>query len=108
MGRHLGVYDAPRQVIDSLGLKRVEMTHSRQASLCCGTSCWTSCGQVSKNIQVERLREAKATGAELLVTSCVKCQIHFRCAQDDPAMQGTIAIPVRDLTTIVAERLEQI
>jgi heterodisulfide reductase subunit D len=108
LGRHLGVYDAPRQVIGGLGLELVEMAPSRQASLCCGTSCWTSCGQVSKNIQVERLREAKATGAELLVTTCIKCQIHFKCAQDDPALQETIGIPVRDLATIVAERLEQI
>jgi heterodisulfide reductase subunit D len=105
LGRHLGVYDAPRQVLAGLGLELTEMEHTRNASLCCGTSCWTSCGQVSKQIQVERLQEARATGAELLVTACVKCQIHFKCAQDDPALREQIGIEIRDLTTLVADRL---
>jgi hypothetical protein len=54
---------------------------------------------------VERLREAKATGAELLVTACVKCQIHFACAQDDPALAEEIGIEIRDLATLVAQTL---
>jgi len=105
LGRHLGIYDAPRAALAGLGLDLVEMERVRHTSLCCGTSCWTSCGQVSKNIQVERLKEAKATGAQVLVTACVKCQIHFKCAQDDPALYQEIGIEIRDLTTLVAERL---
>jgi len=88
-----------------IGLDLVEMERTRHTSLCCGTSCWTSCGQVSKNIQVERLREAKATGADLLVTACVKCQIHFKCAQDDAELEDELSIEIRDLTTLLAERL---
>ncbi len=105
LGRHLGVYDAPRAVITALGHDLVEMDRARNASLCCGTSCWTSCGQLSKNIQVERLHEARATGAGLLVTACHKCQIHFRCAQQDPAVANGIAIEIRDLATLVAQAL---
>jgi len=105
LGRHLGVYEAPRKVIAGLGFELTEMERRGHNSLCCGTSCWTSCGQVSKNIQVERLEEARATGAELLVTACLKCQIHFRCAQEDPVLGEKIEIQIRDLTTLVAERL---
>lgn len=105
LGRHMGVYDAPRTVLAALGFELREMAHTRQASLCCGTSCWTHCGQVSKNIQVERLSEAKATGAQLLVTACVKCQIHFKCAQADPALGDKARMEIRDLTTMVAGRL---
>jgi len=105
LGRHLGVYDAPRLVLAGLGFDLVEMERTRHTSLCCGTSCWTACGQVSKNIQVERLKEARATGAQVLVTACVKCQIHFKCAQDDPVLGQEIGIEIRDLTTLVAERL---
>ena len=50
-------------------------------------------------------REAKATGAELLVTACPKCQIHFRCAMDDARMGEEIEMEVRDLVTLVAEGL---
>ena len=86
-------------MIAGLGLDLVEMERSRNGSLCCGTSCWTACGQVSKNIQVERLQQARATGA------CVKCQIHFKCAQQDPALADEIGIEVRDLATLVAAGL---
>jgi Fe-S oxidoreductase len=105
LGRHLGVYDAPREVLARLGLKITEMERTRNTSLCCGTSCWTACGQVSKNIQAERLREAQATGASLLVTTCVKCQIHFKCAQQDPVLREELGIQIRDLATLVAEAL---
>ncbi len=105
LGRHLGVYEEPRALLRASGLDLVEMERSHRSSLCCGTSCWTACGQVSKNIQVERLKEAKATGAELLITSCIKCQIHFKCAQQDPTLENDIAIPVCDLATVLADRL---
>jgi Fe-S oxidoreductase len=105
LGRHLGVYEEPRALLRASGLDLVEMGRTHRSSLCCGTSCWTACGKVSKNIQVERLKEAKATGAELLITSCIKCQIHFKCAQQDPTLENDIAIPIQDLTTVLADRL---
>ena len=107
LGRHLGTYDAPRQAIADLGYELVEMRRHAESSLCCGTTCWTSCGQVSKNIQVERLEEARATGAELLVTACQKCQIHFKCAQNDPLLGEELSIQIRDLTTLIAEKLSE-
>ena len=105
LSRHLGVYEEPRALLHASGLEIVEMERSHRGSLCCGTSCWTACGKVSKNIQVERLKEAKTTGAELLITSCIKCQIHFKCAQQDPHLENDIAIPIRDLATVLADRL---
>ena len=56
LSRHLGVYEDPRALIMAAGLDLVEMEHMRSASLCCGTTGWTSCGKVSKNIQVQRPR----------------------------------------------------
>ncbi|MBE9508284.1 MAG: (Fe-S)-binding protein [Chloroflexi bacterium] len=110
LGRYLGVYDAPRAVIEALGLELVEMAHNRHSALCCGTSCWTACGATNKALQENRLREARATGADLLVTSCAKCQIHFRCAMADGSSgDGSSAdeaqIEIKDLVTLVAEAL---
>jgi Fe-S oxidoreductase len=105
LGRHLGVYDAPRQVIEALGLELVEMEHSSKNALCCGTSCWTNCGAINKQIQVDRLSEARATGAELLVTTCAKCQIHFKCAMDDHGLGEEAGMEIRDLVTLVDEAL---
>ncbi|MBC7263737.1 MAG: (Fe-S)-binding protein [Chloroflexi bacterium] len=104
LGRFMGVYDAPRQVLNAMGVRLVEMAHSGQSALCCGTSAWIHCGAVSKAMQVNRLTEARNTGADLLVTACVKCQIHFRCALADEDAAG-LRMPVRDLTTLLAEAL---
>jgi Fe-S oxidoreductase len=105
LSRHLQVYDEPRALLHASGLELVEMDRSRRSSLCCGTSCWTACGVVNKNIQIERLKEARATGAELLITTCIKCQIHFKCAQQDPTLKKDLAIPIRDIATVLADRL---
>ncbi len=107
LGRYLGVYDAPRQVIEALGLELVEMEHSGKNALCCGTSCWTNCGAINKQIQVDRLREAQATGAEVLITACAKCQIHFKCALEDEAVGEEVALEIRDLVTLIDETLAQ-
>ena len=42
LGRGMGIYDAPRDIICAIpGAELVEMKHSRERSLCCGTSCWS-------------------------------------------------------------------
>ena len=96
LGRFMGVYEEPRQVMSALGLELVEMEHHGKNALCCGTSCWTNCGAINKQIQVDRLREAKATG-----------QIHFKCAQDDAGLDEEIGIEIRDLVTLADEALAQ-
>jgi len=107
LGRYEDVYQQPRDLLEEFGFDLIEMEHNRQESICCGTSCWTSCGQVNKRIQVDRLHEARTTNADLLVTACPKCQIHLKCAQNDPVTREEIAIPIRDLTTLLAEKLQQ-
>jgi heterodisulfide reductase subunit D len=106
LGRHLGVYDAPRKVLEGLGYKVVEMRHARRNALCCGTNGWTHCDAANKAIQVQRLREAKATGADVMVTACLKCQIHFNCALMDTQLKDEIGIEMVDLATLVAAQLE--
>ena len=56
---------------------------------------------------MERLREARATEAEVMVTSCPKCQIHYRCAMKDPNLGDEIQIPMKDIAEIVVEALEE-
>ncbi len=105
LGRHMKVYDAPRKVLEGLGYTVVEMPHNRRNATCCGTNGWTHCGAANKAIQVQRLREAKSTGADALVTACLKCQIHFKCALMDPQLKQEIGIEMVDLAMLVASRL---
>jgi len=109
LGRHLGIYEPPREIIRAIpGMELVEMEHNANNSICCGTSAWTNCGSYSKKIREERLLEARATGAEVLVTACPKCQIHFKCAMvDKGAEKGPdIEMEVMDLVNVVADAME--
>jgi heterodisulfide reductase subunit D len=106
LGRHLGVYDPPRQVLDALpGVQVVEMRHSRAAASCCAGGTWSNCDRFAKSIQVERLKEARSTGAEVLVTACPKCQIHLRCAMHDARLGESIEMEMRDVAELVAAAL---
>jgi len=105
LGRHLGIYEPPRKLIESIpGMELVEMKQNREESLCCGTSAFTNCDSYSKQVRVERLLEAKATGADALVTSCPKCQIHFKCAMVSKGEEKgpDVEIEVVDIVNLVA------
>jgi len=107
LGRHMGVYEPPRQVMTSIpGIALVEMNRNREDALCCGVSAWQSCGQHSKRIQVERLAEAKGTGADLLITACPKCQIHLNCAMTEKTQTKHVdKVQTNDLSVLVAKAM---
>ncbi len=108
MGRHLGVYDAPRDVLGAVpGVELTDMRRSRARAACCAGGTWSNCDRFAKQIQVERLREAKATGAEVLVTACPKCQIHFACAMKDPNIGADIEIEMKDIAEILVEAINK-
>ncbi len=99
--------DLPRQLLSRLKPENFEemQEHSR-AAVCCGNSAWLGCDSYSKALQVKRLRQARGTGSDLLVTACPKCQIHLRCAMEDPFLGDELAIEMKDLTSIIAETIK--
>ncbi len=110
LGRHMGVYEPPRSVIKNIPeTELLEMERNRENSLCCGVSSWLNCGKLSKQIQLDRLTEAKATGAEWLITACPKCQIHLKCAMNGelPIKRSKIDVKVYDLPVFVEKALHK-
>jgi len=107
LGRHLGVYDAPRDLLKMTGVEIKEMANNRDKSSCCGVSAWLSCGNVAKQMQIEKLTEAKGTGARRLLTTCPKCRIHLDCAvsKQTDVDKSLIDIPMEDYITYLANRL---
>ncbi len=104
LGRMSHIYDEPRELIAKIpGVSLVEMERNRENGVCCGTSAWMNCSSCSKAIQVERLKEAKATGASTVVTSCPKCAIHFSCA----VKSFELDIQVKELSDLLAENLTE-
>ncbi len=103
LGRMAGVYDAPRKLLELIpGIKLAEMPRSRENGICCGTSGWMNCSSCSKEIQLQRLSEARETNAGALVTACPKCQIHFRCAKQ----AFNLEIEIIDLYDLIADHLK--
>ena len=105
LGRFSGIYDEPRRLINATGVELVEMGKNRNNSICCGTSGWMNCSQFSKQIQIARLKEAKSTGVNTLITACPKCQIHFKCAMSDENTPEEAKIEIKDLTSLIANNL---
>ena len=78
-----GVYQVPRDVIQSIpGLELVEMERIKEYAWCCGAgggvidaypdfAIWTA---------LERIEEAKTTGAEAMITACPWCKRNFNDA----------------------------
>ncbi|MCK4893386.1 MAG: (Fe-S)-binding protein [Calditrichia bacterium] len=106
LGRHMGIYDPPRQSLSRLsGTELIEMPHNRKRATCCGVSAWMNCSQVSKQIQGQRLREGNLTGADTFITACPKCQIHFQCALQDAQLKEEVKFTIKDFTEVIAESL---
>ena len=108
LGRHLGIYEPPRKVMAAIPkLKLNEMRRTKNRAICCGVSAWMNCSSFSKKIQLMRLREAKETGADLLVLSCPKCEIHFNCAMKDENVGAEAKIETINLITLLANSIEE-
>jgi len=108
LGRHMGVYEPPRKVIAGIpGVEMAEMSRNRENAVCCGVNAWLSCNKYSKAVQIDRLMEAKATEADLLVTACPKCQIHWKCVTSEklPVNLEEVTMEMRDLSVLVAEAM---
>ena len=84
LGRHNGVYDEPRRLLKSIpGLRLVEMAQSRDRSFCCGggdVMLWHEIEQEEMRMAEKRVRMALDTGANVMVTACPFCFIHFEDA----------------------------
>lgn len=106
LGRLSGIYDAPRAILKAIPeLEVAEMRFNRSSALCCGTQSWMNCGAVNKQIQIDLLKEARATGADLLLTACPKCQIHLRCAMQDQGTGAEVRMEIEDIARFAASAL---
>jgi len=108
LGRHLGIYDPPRNALKGADVQVVEMENNRDKALCCGVSAWATCDETSRRLQTDRLKEAKKTGAECLVTGCYKCLIHLSCVLENKTQvpKEQIDIPIKELSVVIADALE--
>jgi Fe-S oxidoreductase len=104
LGRHNGVYDAPRRVLLRIpGIVLVEMASHRQDSLCCGgggANGWRADAR-SRRFGQQRIQEALGAGAQVVATACPYCVRMLSAAAKTLKVQDRIA--VRDVAQLLAQ-----
>ncbi|UCF58857.1 MAG: (Fe-S)-binding protein [Candidatus Bathyarchaeota archaeon] len=101
LGRHSGVFDAPRDALKAIpGLTLAEMPLNRQFARCCGGGggLWSFNHQVSMNSAYLRLKDLQPSKVDVLTTACPLCQMNFRYT----SVRRSIPIKVCDITEIAA------
>jgi Fe-S oxidoreductase len=118
LGRHNGVYDAPRNVL-SAGrqaqsgtatdnhAEMIEMPRSRNRSLCCGAGgaqFWKEEEPGTMKVAENRFQEAENTGARVIAAGCPFCK-SMLSSSENAAKAG--APQVLDIAELVAENLRR-
>jgi Fe-S oxidoreductase len=109
LGRHNQVYDDPRTVLDAIpGLKRVEMTRSRDRSFCCGGGGLMLFyePQEEQRMGVLRVRMAADAGANVIVTACPFCMVNIEDAIKVAGLEGKMS--AIDLTELVDQQIVRV
>jgi len=106
LGRYAGIYDEPRQILESIpGLELVEMRDNREYGLCCGGGggrIWmeTKKGERFSDLRIEQALE---TEANVLAVACPYCMVNF----EDSVLtldKGDI-IEIKDIAELVQEAI---
>jgi Fe-S oxidoreductase len=106
LGRHNGVFDEPRNVLDAIeGVEQVEMKRCREKSFCCGAGgarMWME-ETLGKRVNLERTDEALTTGADVVSTACPYCLIMLDDAVKDRKREDEVR--VLDLSQVMEASL---
>ena len=78
LGRHMEIFDDPRNVIESVA-DLVEMENNRESSLCCGAGggMKSAYPEIANQMAELRINQAKQTGCSTLVTPCPFCKLNL-------------------------------
>ncbi|MEI6406635.1 MAG: (Fe-S)-binding protein [Actinomycetes bacterium] len=77
LGRHNQIYMPPRELLESTGVEISEMPRNQDRSFCCGAGggrMWME-EKIGTRINLNRVDEAIATGAEEVAVACPFCRV---------------------------------
>jgi heterodisulfide reductase subunit D len=100
LGRGLGVYEAPRTIIDAIpGMRLREMPRHGKDGYCCGAGSFVRYDypDLADRTGAERFHEIEATGAQAVLTACPACVTQLQYTRG----QLKSSVQVMDLISLV-------
>ena len=95
LGRGNGIYEAPRQLLETLDADLVEMKRCRSRGLCCGAGGAQMFKEEEKGVtrvNYERTREALATGSSIIASACPFCNTMLTDGVKNEEKEGQVKV----------------
>jgi Fe-S oxidoreductase len=107
LGRHNGIFEQPRSLIEMTGANLVEPERTRNNSFCCGAGggqFWKDEERGKERVSTNRFRELKQTGAQTVATGCPFC---LRMLTEETAKEDGSGPEVFDIAELVTKRIRK-
>ena len=107
LGRANGIYEAPRQVLETLDAELVEMKRCRSKGLCCGAGgaqMFKEEENGSTRINFERGHEAVSTGASVIASNCPFCMTMLTDGVKEAGKEEEVK--VLDIAEMIAQNMQ--
>ncbi len=109
LGRAFKIFEEPRNILKAIpGLEFVEMARNRLQARCCGGGGGVLANNPDMAVEMaaERVRDALAVGAEIIVSGCAACKDNLKKGAKAIPKQERGKIKIMDITEIVAQQME--
>ncbi|MBW2116472.1 MAG: FAD-binding protein [Deltaproteobacteria bacterium] len=109
LGRAFQIFEEPRNILKAIpGLEFVEMARNRLQARCCGGGGGVLANSLDMAVEMaaERVRDALAVGAEIIVSGCAACKDNLRKGAKAIPKEERGKIKIMDITEIVAQNME--
>lgn len=104
LGRANNIYEAPREVLESLDADLVEMKRCRTKGFCCGAGgaqMFKDAEPGKQEVNINRTKEALSTGATTIAVACPFCMTMMSDGVKNQEKEGEVQ--VKDLAELIAE-----
>jgi Fe-S oxidoreductase len=105
LGRHNQIYQPPRELLESAGAQVSEMPRNKERSFCCGAGggrMWME-EKIGERINLNRVDEAIATGAQEVAVGCPFCRVML----SDGMVAKNSSVEVLDVAQIMLRNVKK-